>query len=409
MRKAALLIFLLQIREGFNFLDQISRPTTGGNYAPVIIIPGDGGNQLEARLDKPHDPTGCPQRKDWYRLWLDVWSLKGKSLRCWADNIKLVYNTTNRMSRNVHGVYTRVPGWGDTSGVEYLDPSWSAWVLADAGNYMKDMVGHLESVGLERGTSIRAAPYDFRFAPHSQGAYFTSLKNLIEETSAMNNNKPVAIISHSMGGLFGLHFLQNQSQQWLDRYIVRFIPLNTPWIGATVQLNTYASGYNLGISVIDPAVIRQEQRSYETGVYILPHPYHWTNSSQILVQTPRRAYTVRDYTSFFHDIGFPQGIDMLNNVVNITRLEEPKVALSCIYSLGVDTPVGLRYGNGFPDEQPSRLMGNGDGTVTQPSLAYCHRWMSRNGNRVMVFNKLNHGQVLKDKNVLNFIQSQIAL
>ena len=32
MRKACLLIFLLQIKNGFNFLDQISLPTTGGKY-----------------------------------------------------------------------------------------------------------------------------------------------------------------------------------------------------------------------------------------------------------------------------------------------------------------------------------------------------------------------------------------
>ena len=94
----------------------------------------------------------------------------------------------------------------------------------------------------------------------------------------------MTLISHSMGGLFGLYFLQQQTQDWKNRHINKFIPLNTPWRGAVIQLNTYArwcfsiflkalylflslfSGYNLGIDIIDPLVIRHEQRSYETDI-----------------------------------------------------------------------------------------------------------------------------------------------
>eukprot|EP00091_Calanus_sinicus_P009411 TRINITY_DN22036_c0_g1_i1.p1 TRINITY_DN22036_c0_g1~~TRINITY_DN22036_c0_g1_i1.p1 ORF type:complete len:132 (-),score=30.15 TRINITY_DN22036_c0_g1_i1:111-449(-) len=109
-----------------------------------------------------------------------------------------------------------------------------------------------------------------------------------------------------MGGLFGLHFLQQQSQAWLDQHIHRFIPLNTPWTGAVLQLNTYASGYNMDISLIDPLVIREEQRSYETGVYILPLPTTWPDKRRFLVSTPTKNYTVLDYPQFFTDIGFPE-------------------------------------------------------------------------------------------------------
>ena len=50
----------------------------------------------------------------------------------------------------------------------------------------------------------------------------------------------VSLVSHSMGGLFGLSFLQQQSPAWRRRYVHCFVPLNTPWTGAVVQLNTYA-------------------------------------------------------------------------------------------------------------------------------------------------------------------------
>ena len=45
-------------------------------------------------------------------------------------------------------------------------------------------------------------------------------------------------------------------------------PLNiagTPWAGTTIAFNIFAAGYDLGISAVDPKIIRAEQRSYETG------------------------------------------------------------------------------------------------------------------------------------------------
>ena len=34
-----------------------------------------------------------------------------------------------------------------------------------------------------------------------------------------------------------------------------------------INLNSNHSGYNMDISVISPLVIREEQRSYETGIF----------------------------------------------------------------------------------------------------------------------------------------------
>jgi len=382
---------------------------TSSRLSPVVLVPGDGGNQLEARLAKPSDSSGCPTSSSWYRMWLDVWQLRKGQLSCWAENIKLVYNKKSKVSSNVDGVFTRVPGWGETSSMEYLDPSWSAWVLGDAGNYLHDMTQYLVKLGYTRGSNLRGAPYDFRFAPQSQQNYFKMLKNLIEEMYRTNGDAPVTIISHSMGGLFSLHFLQQQSQTWLDRHIHRFIPLNTPWTGAALQLNTYASGYNMEISLIDPLVIREEQRSYETGVYILPLPTTWHDKNQVLVSTPTRNYTVQDYPQFFNDIGFPQGWDMMSSILNLTPLTHPRVRTSCVYSVGVDTPVGFIYGEGFPDEQPRRIMGDGDGTVTKESAETCRKFLTRDGDSVMVFKGLNHGAILKDQTVFSFIGSQIVI
>lgn len=95
---------------------------------PVLIVPGTGGNRLEAKLDKietgeeghqvatrwldPHPlhpnplltcsaPPNihstqtytvhwyCSKKADWYDLWLDVKQLVPGAIECWCENIKV--------------------------------------------------------------------------------------------------------------------------------------------------------------------------------------------------------------------------------------------------------------------------------------------------------------------------------
>ena len=68
----------------------------------------------------------------------------------------------------------------------------------------------LLDLGYVKGRTIVGAPYDFRYAPHSQNDYFDRLRALIEKTSTENNGDAVILIAHSMGGLFMHRFLRQQ-------------------------------------------------------------------------------------------------------------------------------------------------------------------------------------------------------
>ena len=62
---------------------------------------------------------------------------------------------------NTPGVITRVPDFGNTSSIEYLDP-----VLSHPGQYFAPFVQSLvNTFGYKRGVNMRAAPYDFRYGP----------------------------------------------------------------------------------------------------------------------------------------------------------------------------------------------------------------------------------------------------
>jgi len=64
------------------------------HLSPVLILPGDGSNSLEAKLTGKKNLRHfyCSSNSDWYKLWLDIKYLIPGAIDCWSDNIKLVYD-----------------------------------------------------------------------------------------------------------------------------------------------------------------------------------------------------------------------------------------------------------------------------------------------------------------------------
>lgn len=132
--------------------------------SPVILVPGNGGSQVEAKLNKTSVVHYICEKvsNDYFSLWLNMELLVPVVIDCFIDNLKLNYDNVTRTSSNQPGVETRIPGWGNPLVVEYIDPS-----RASPGSYFKDIGNMLVTdLGYVRNTSLRGAPYDFRKGPN---------------------------------------------------------------------------------------------------------------------------------------------------------------------------------------------------------------------------------------------------
>jgi lysophospholipase-3 len=379
----------------------------------VVIVPGTGGNQLEAKLTSDYvasKPWCCSFRKGFFRLWLDVKTLFPPFTSCFADRLSLDYNPETDAYSNVKGVETRVPYFGTTEGMEYLDPS-----LKIVSGYMIHLVKALKAQGYESGESLYGAPYDFRFAPGPHASevalnYMGDLKGLIEAASRKNDDQPVVILAHSMGGLWTLYFLNQQSMDWRRQYISRFISVATPWGGAVEQMMTFASGNPEGVPFVDPLVVREEQRRSESNLWLLPVSRVF--GDRPLVVTSTRNYTAKDMKTFLMDVGFPEGVaPYKSRIPHLTEiLQAPQIPVTLIHGYGVPTSEMLSYEKKGFDTHPEITEGDGDGTVNLCSLtAVVKEWEGVEGQQLEVIPLANQGhmKILHDEASIQVIVDAI--
>ncbi|XP_043467328.1 phospholipase A2 group XV-like isoform X1 [Leptopilina heterotoma] len=376
------------------------------NMSPVIFIPGDGGSQVEAKLNKPSVVHYICEKtsSDFFNIWLNLELLVPVVIDCWIDNMKLNYDNTTRKTKNQEGVDIRIPGWGDPFSVEYLDPS-----KAFPGSYFKDIGNMLvNELGYVRNLSLRGAPYDFRKGPNESEEFFVKLKLLIEETYTINSNAPVTLIAHSMGAPMSLIFLQRQTKKWKDKYLSSLITLAGVWGGSVKALKVFAVGDDLGAYVLRESVMRNEQITSPSLGWLLPSTLFWKNS-EILVQTDQKNYTLLNLKEFFIDINVPNGWEFrIDNEKYQKYFEAPEVKLHCLHGVKVGTVERLYYKPGTSiDGYPELINGDGDGTVNLRSLNACLLWQKKQIQKIYhkEFVGVNHMDILKHIDVLNYIKS----
>ena len=54
-------------------------------------------------------------------------------------------------------------------------------------------------------------------------------------------------------------------------------------------------------------------------------------------------------------------------------------------------------------------MGDGDGTVTRGSLEACQNFLNQKSDKIRSFKNINHGNILKHKDVLKYIKSIVMM
>ncbi|XP_052229436.1 phospholipase A2 group XV-like [Dreissena polymorpha] len=371
---------------------------------PVVLVPGDGGSQIRARLNKPHKvaPYCKKQTQTFTDLWLDMKELTPLWINCFVDNMRLEYDNVTRTTKNSPGVETMIPGFGTTETVEYLDS-----VKIPLTKYFNDIVQAMVKWGYKRNVSVFGAPYDFRKAPNELKGYLTTLQQLIERAYYNNNNQRVYMITHSMGSPVTLYLLNRMTQAWKDKFIMGFISLAGVWGGALKPIRLMITGDNLHIPLISPLKPRRMQRSMTSTAWLMPSDEFW-KPDEVLVVSPARNYTVRDYKQLFKDIDYETGYMTWEDTKGLVNpLQAPQVEMHCLH--GVDVPTAGRFlydKSTWLKKNPKYVKDNGDGTVNIRSLLGCLRLRDQQNQTVyhQTFHGVEHLDILHHKDVIAYIK-----
>lgn len=284
---------------------------------------------------------------------------------------------------------------------------------------MAPLADSLERTGYVNGETLFGAPYDFRYGLAAEGhpskvgsKFLEDLKCLIEEASLSNGGKPVILLSHSLGGLYALQLLNRNSVSWRRKFIKQLVALSAPWGGAVDELLTFASGNTLGVPLVDPLLVRDEQRSSESNLWLLPNPKLFS-SSKPLVVTKNKSYSAHDIADFLMDIGFPQGVYPYKTRILplIENISAPEVPVTCVVGTNVRTPETLFYKNGDFDERPEIVYGDGDGTVNMVSLLALESLWAEEKNqslKVIRIEGVSHTSILKNEAAIDKIIGEIS-
>ncbi|KAL6071761.1 Phospholipid--sterol O-acyltransferase [Balamuthia mandrillaris] len=255
-------------------LDRLKRQY---KHRAVLMIPGFASSQLyNWKYFK------CYGVSDWAlgdRLWLDVRKLVAAP-ECWLTCMTL--NADDQSD----GPECKVrPGEG-LSAIAQLD---HGFITGAFSTIWRQLIEHMVAeLGYDPGTTVNAAPYDFRLPPSVMDArdnFFSDMMVKIEslvkaqERGIQPQSSPgVIIIAHSLGNNVFRYFLEwlkkekgeFNYQSWIDRHISDYIAIGAPLLGSPSGVEAVLSGVTFGLPRIRPDQIRVVGNTFGSTPWMLP-------------------------------------------------------------------------------------------------------------------------------------------
>ena len=373
------------------------------------MVPGILSSILEGSVNIPADAEvplddKCQRQKDYSRMWFALKDINPFVNECSLGYLNCMYDRANKMSHDMTGVSVQVPKFGSTYAVDTVDPSWP---ICYATKAFADLIKKFKKLGYTDGEDMLGVGYDWRYFSFDKNKYkdnwFENVKNLIMKTKDKYNQK-VVMITHSMGGLMTYKFLDYVGQEFVDKYIERWVMMSAPFLGASKVIAASFPGDNLGLPISGQKV-RKFVRTIETGAFLFPTGGNsrWGSNNILEVKSTGKGYTVddmleliktvddADFQSIATDV-YTHGINELYKKYNYKI--PAKLETHCLITSGVDTIQGVQMETEDYDGKFKLIYGDGDGTVPIQSLEFC----SQMGvNDVKNLGKYDHTGILDDK------------
>ncbi|VAI82160.1 unnamed protein product [Triticum turgidum subsp. durum] len=345
---------------------------------PVVLVPGNTCNQLEARLTDEYEPppaTGCRvprQGWGWFRLW---------------ENFTALQEDPSLLIRNV---------------------------------CMEGLVEALERVGYREGENLFGAPYDFRYAPAAPGlaspafsGFSSSLRHLMERASQRNGNKPVVLVTHSLGGLFDTVFLDQTPLRWRRRYVKHLVMLCLGVGGSPLNMWPLASkALAANPTSLQAGVLTYGNRSFASMFSLLPSPRVYGRTP--LVITRDRNYSAEDMAEYLTAAGFSEDevARYRTRALPVTlNLRAPLVPMTAMNGIGVPTVDKLVFWDGNFSGKPQLVNGDGDGQINLETVLALQRLVGADPDqpyfKSILIPNTTHKGMISDESALKRVVSEI--
>ncbi|KAM0677201.1 phospholipid:diacylglycerol acyltransferase [Binucleata daphniae] len=192
---------------------------------PVIIIPGITSSILEIWQGKNHEF----RTNIWGKSDMIIQMLT--NINKWVENIVL-----NKDGLDPEGIKIRAANGLSSS--DYIFPMYWVW---------QKILNNFGILGYDH-LNLHVSTYDWRLSLENlekRDKYFSRLKLEIEMFYKLNSNTKVVLLTHSLGSLTALHFLQWVSEtdpEFVDKHIQSFINIAAPFLGVTKSISGLLSG-----------------------------------------------------------------------------------------------------------------------------------------------------------------------